>query len=403
MIAFFIENQGTAQSVGGAIDIAAQHLHRIAAALRGYGAGCALQDGIDGRLLQDAHGALRLGHGAKGEIIVIHGSTLPSIVCRETGVGTGRKKSIALGGPAICGVQDEFWIRSFMEFCRREKIAVDFITRHHYTTEFPENVGHYGYAALLDPKEGFANLQTTRNIVDSFEEYRGLEIHITEFNTSYVPNCPLHDTNQNAAYLALQLSRLGDMNESYSYWTFGDIFEEYGVPFTPFHGGFGLVANGRIPKPTFWTFKFFRDLEGKCVHKSDDMVVLQKEDGSFCGAAWNWSRTRTGKELEIGLRVPADKEEYVLITKIVDEETCNPLRLWHDLGEPSSLSEKQKKLLREAANPLITSSRVCPDSRNAEIKLNIREHGMVYFELAPVVTKSDRGYDYRRVMQYDVQ
>lgn len=143
-----------------------------------------------------------------------------------------------------------------MEFCRREKIAVDFITRHHYTTEFPENVGHYGYAALLDPKEGFANLQTTRNIVDSFEEYRGLEIHITEFNTSYVPNCPLHDTNQNAAYLALQLSRLGDMNESYSYWTFGDIFEEYGVPFTPFHGGFGLVANGRIPKPTFWTFKF---------------------------------------------------------------------------------------------------------------------------------------------------
>ena len=130
-----------------------------------------------------------------------------------------------VGGPAICGVQDEFWIRSFMEFCRREKIAVDFITRHHYTTEFPENVGHYGYAALLDPKEGFANLQTTRNIVDSFEEYRGLEIHITEFNTSYVPNCPLHDTNQNAVYLALTLSRLGEMNESYPQWPFGSIIE----------------------------------------------------------------------------------------------------------------------------------------------------------------------------------
>src|SRR5699024_3056451 len=95
--------------VGGAIDIAAQHLHRIAAALRGYGAGCALQDGIDGRLLQDAHGALRLGHGAKGEIIVIHGSTLPSIVCRETGVGTGRKKSTALGGAAIAIFKDLFY------------------------------------------------------------------------------------------------------------------------------------------------------------------------------------------------------------------------------------------------------------------------------------------------------
>ena len=39
-----------------------------------------------------------------------------------------------------------------------------------------------------------------------------------------------------------------------SYWTFGDVFEEMGVPFTPFHGGFGLVANGCITKPTFWTF-----------------------------------------------------------------------------------------------------------------------------------------------------
>lgn len=90
-----------------------------------------------------------------------------------------------------------------------------------------------------------------------------MEIHITEFNTSYIPNCPLHDTNQNAAYMAQQLSRLGDVNESYSYWTFGDIFEEQGVPFTPFHGGFGLVANGCIPKPTFWTFKFYKDLCGE--------------------------------------------------------------------------------------------------------------------------------------------
>ena len=306
-----------------------------------------------------------------------------------------------VGGPAICGVQDELWIRSFMEFCRREKIAVDFVTRHHYTTELPETVGHYGYAALLDPEEGLANLQSTRDIIDSYEEYKGLEIHITEFNTSYIPNCPLHDTNQNAAYLAQQLSRLGDVNESYSYWTFGDIFEERGVPFTPFHGGFGLVANGCIPKPTFWTFKFFKDLEGKCVHKSDDMVVLQKEDGSICGTAWNSTRERTGVELEIRFCIPADAEEYVLITKMVDEETCNPLRLWHDLGEPSSLSEKQKKLLREAAKPLIYSKRVRADGSKAEIKLNIREYGVVYFELAPVAKKSDRGYDYCRVMQYE--
>ena len=122
-----------------------------------------------------------------------------------------------VGGPAICGVEDELWIREFLNYCRKEKLMPDFITRHHYTTEFPKPEGHYGYAALSDAEQGFDNLRSTRDSIDSFEEYRGLEIHITEFNTSYIPNCPLHDTNQNAAYIAQQLSRLGDVNESYSY------------------------------------------------------------------------------------------------------------------------------------------------------------------------------------------
>ena len=136
----------------------------------------------------------------------------------------------------------------------------------------PEKDGHYGYAKLREPEEGFANLQTTRDIVDSFEEFKGMEIHITEFNTSYIPNCPLHDTNRNAAYIARQLSRLGDVNESYSYWTFGDIFEELGVPFTPFHGGFGLVANGGIPKPTFWTCLLYTSMP-----QAETMEALKKE------------------------------------------------------------------------------------------------------------------------------
>lgn len=306
-----------------------------------------------------------------------------------------------VGGPAVCGVKDELWIRSFLEFCRRERLSPDFITRHHYTTDFPQEEGHYGYAKLMDAELGFENLQSTRNIVDSFEEYRGLEIHITEFNTSYIPNCPLHDTNRNAAYIAHQLSRLGDMNESYSYWTFGDIFEERGVPFTPFHGGFGMVANGCIPKPTFWAFRFFKDLEGKCIHRSDDMVFLKKEDGSYCGVAWNTGSIRSGQELELGVTFKADSAEYVLIMKIVDEDTCNPLRLWHDMGEPASLTEKQKKLLREEARPFICSRRVKAEEGSLEIMMDIKENGVVYFELMPVETRKDRGYDYNRVIQGD--
>lgn len=305
-----------------------------------------------------------------------------------------------VGGPAICGVEDELWIRSFLEFCRKEKIAPDFVTRHHYTTDVPQRDGHYGYVNLADAEAGLATLKTTRDIIDSFEEYNGLEIHITEFNTSYIPNAPLHDTNQNAAYIALLLSRLGDVNESYSYWTFGDIFEEQGVPFTPFHGGFGLVANGGIPKPTFWTFQFFKELAGRCVHRTEDSVVLRKDDGSYCGVVWNCSRTRTGRELDLSFKLPVDKEgEYSLITRTVDEDTCNPLRLWHDMGEPSSLSEEQKKLLKESARPFVSSRRLSQTDGKIDVSLPVKEHGVIYFELQSIKGKSDRGYNYDRVMQ----
>lgn len=301
-----------------------------------------------------------------------------------------------VGGPAICGVRDEEWIREFMQFCRSERLDIDFVTRHHYTTEFPEPDGHYGYAKLMKPEDGFANLQTTRDIIDSFDEYKGLPIHITEFNTSYIPNCPIHDTNLNAAYLAQQLSRLGDVNESYSYWTFGDIFEEQGVPFAPFHGGFGMVANGCIPKPTFYAFKFFKDLKGECVHKDDKSVILKGKDG-YKAVLWNICTKGEDKTEDFEITLPASGE-YSVIVKTVDEATCNPLKLWHDMGEPQSLTKAQTKLLRESAKPLVTSQRLAADKK-ATLSLSLSRNALVYVEINKSSLTPDRGFDYIRATQ----
>ena len=154
--------------------------------------------------------------------------------------------------------------------------------------------GHYGYPKLSDRKPALATLQASRDIVDSFAEFRGLPIHVTEFNTSYSPTTPLHDTNLNAAYIAHQLSRLGDCNESYSYWTFGDVFEESGVPFTPFLRRLRPGGRPLHPKPTFWTFAFFKKLQGTCVHRSQQAVVVRGADGRYRGVAWNTRYLRVG-------------------------------------------------------------------------------------------------------------
>lgn len=307
-----------------------------------------------------------------------------------------------VGGPAICGVDDENWIRSFMTFCQQEEIPVDFITRHHYTTELPEYSGHYGYAKLSEAEFGFCNLQTTRDIVDSFPEYKGIQIHITEFNTSYIPNCPLHDTNRNAAFIAEQLSRLGDMNESYSYWTFGDIFEEHGVPFTPFHGGFGMVANRCIPKPTFWTFKFYKELKkagDRCVFKDEHCVIVKnKHDQGYTGILWNKTMENEGDTLNLSFSFPMSAGFAVgsLTKHIVDENTCNPLKAWHNMGEPSSLTDKQEKYLKEVATPSVEVDSVDINNQIAKVSFHVEKNGVVFFELTPIIPTPDRGYDYFR-------
>lgn len=307
-----------------------------------------------------------------------------------------------VGGPAVCGGSDEVWIKAFMEYCHENKIPVDFVTRHHYTTEIPDDVGHYGYPELMQAEDGFANLKTTRDIIDSYPEYAGLEIHITEFNTSYIPNAPIHDTNQNAAFLAQQLSRLGELNESYSYWTFGDVFEERGVPFTPFHGGFGLVANGCIPKPTFWTFVFFKKLkekEGTCVYKDDNTVIMHLTDGSYRGVAWNMTNRRAGYDYELTLEIP-EATEGCLLTRTVDEDCCNPLKVWHDMGEPAYPTEEENALFRTAASPLTKTSHVLAKNGRTRVAMTVRENGVVYFEWKSNAIHSDEGYSYERTMQY---
>ncbi len=306
-----------------------------------------------------------------------------------------------VGGPAICGVKDAEWIKGFLDFCKKEGIHPDRITRHHYTVEFPERIGHYDYSKLEDSKMRFENLQSTRDIVDSYEEFKGLPIHLTEFSTSYTPRGVIHDTNINAAYLARQLAGLGDVNEAYSYWTFGDVFEEQGVQNSLFHGGFGMVASGNIPKPTFWTFYFFKQLKlfsENCVYRDDNAVIV-KGDKGYAGILWNIDEEDTVKEIALDLRFEdAQENEYTLVTKTVDETCCNPLKLWHDLGEPAYPNKEETELIKSAAWPLVASS-VVKDS-DASISVPVKTNGVVYFTLTKRHFTPDRGYDYDKVVSF---
>ncbi len=298
--------------------------------------------------------------------------------------------SIKVGGPAICGGDgSQQWIEDFLIFCRDRQLPLDFVSRHAYMGQTPERIGRYMYHEMCAVEYTYNEMKQTREIIDSFPEYRGMDMHITEFNTSYNPLCPIHDTNLNAAYIAGLLACLGDVAASYSYWTFGDVFEECGVPTRPFHGGFGMVANGSIPKPTLWTFAFFNRLKSKPVFRNEHAVVVRNEDGSFEGVCWNISR-EDRDSLEVALNLP-DAEPYTLLTSTVDEECCNPLKIWHEMGEPSSLTQDELNFLKTSAHPL-NRSQIVKGASSATIELG--RNAVVHFILRPYRPSPEHGYDY---------
>lgn len=304
-----------------------------------------------------------------------------------------------VGGPAICGVDDIRWLKGFLDMVSDRKLPLDFVSRHHYTSYNPNPSGHYGYIELHEPQDAFRWLERSRDIVDSYPEFKDKEIFITEFNTSYIPNATIHDTTLNAAYVAHMLSRLGDKHESYSYWTFGDIFEEWGVPFTPFHGGFGLVADGCIPKPTFWTFAFYSRLTGRGIMKNDDGVLTRCDDGSIAGVLQNpdLHGEKKSKTVEIELDGLADGE-YFLLSEIVNDRFGNPLKTWHEMGEPASLNDGQKTLLRKIATPGSETSNITVTGGRATLKFGLEPNEVRYVNLLPVKRTNDRGYDYERTI-----
>ena len=94
----------------------------------------------------------------------------------------------------------------------------------------------------------------------------------------------------------------------------------------------------------------------------------------------------------------AEGEEYCLVQQLVDEAVCNPLKVWHDLGEPASLSAEQKELLQSCARPQITTRRLRAEGGIVTVPVRLGRNAVAALELRPVRTCSDRGYDYERAV-----
>lgn len=263
------------------------------------------------------------------------------------------------------------WIYEFLDFCTKKKVPVDFLSTHLYPTDnaFGANGKCVGISRHADAT--CEDLKKLQEII-SESAYPEAELHITEWSHSPGSRDFIHDTTYAAVYIVRAYLQSVGLADSMSYWTFSDIFEEGGAGIGAFHGGFGMVNEQGIHKPTFHAFRMMNRLGNQILLSTARGILTEgKESNSVTGIFFHYPDEMNGKGIgsedtyDGTLRLSGIGEKLNIrheiegltpgaqyAVEVLDMEHGNVLKMWHAMGEPLNITLRQEELLKKEADSL---------------------------------------------------
>lgn len=302
-----------------------------------------------------------------------------------------------VGGPATAGAA---WVPETIAFCEENKVPIDFISTHTYGVKHGY-LDEFGTSGTILNKDEFSVsgdiLNSRKQISNSAKP--NLELHYTEWSSSYTPADPIHDSYHSAAFILQKIKQVGNAANSMSYWVFTDIFEEAGPRFTPFHGGFGLLNTQGIKKPAYFSYYLMNKLGETELQNTDKSSWASKnEKGDVQLLFWNFTNTHPGDKVlnqtyyvqdlpakEKGIvKIELDNLEqgnYELEIYKVGYKVHDVYADYSEMNKPKQLSKEQVKILKEKNKDcLISKEKVTIDSkRKYKATYKIRENDVVLF------------------------
>lgn len=268
-----------------------------------------------------------------------------------------------VGGPATAGCG---WISEFLTYCKENEVPADFVSTHAYNVH--GDLDEFGKKQLIMDKSPNSVINGVEYVDKKMKELKrnNLELHFTEWSSSYSPADAIHDTYQNASYVLNTLKNVEGITNSMSYWVFTDIFEEPGVPMTPFHGGFGLMNLQGIKKPTYYVYHYLNQLGKTELLNSDSSSWVCKEGNNIQMLLWDFSYPDQGKEYnQVYFRrnLPSIEKENITIEikNLVDGrynleifrtgyKHNDPFTAYYEMGLPSQITRQQVQELKEMSS-----------------------------------------------------
>jgi xylan 1,4-beta-xylosidase len=194
-----------------------------------------------------------------------------------------------VGGPASASAYK--FEEELLAYCAAKRVPIDFISTHSYGVKegYVDETGHKGTVLDADPAAVRSRMVHSRELIRA-SKLPNLELHFTEWSSSYTPTDYIHDQYHQASFILDKVKGAQESVNSMSYWVFTDIFEEMGPRMTPFHGGFGLLNYQSIEKPAFFAFQFLNRLgKTELVNADPASWVTKDADGGVQALFWDFT------------------------------------------------------------------------------------------------------------------
>jgi xylan 1,4-beta-xylosidase len=253
---------------------------------------------------------------------------------------------LRVGGPSTAQAA---WVGDMIAHATQNHVPIDFVSTHVYGNDVASDVFHDNRA--IPPHQMVC--PAVHKVHDEIAHSARPTIPLiwSEFNASYGNQQEVTDSIYMGPWMADTISHCDGLTQMMSYWTFSDVFEEQGVAKTPFYGGFGLVAEGGIPKPAFEDFELLHELgDVRLPEHSDDVLVTRRKDGTLVVAAWNLVEPGSpgmAKTIQLDLKGVAANARGTIHR--VDANHGDTLAAWKKLGSPRYPTRAQIEELRKYA------------------------------------------------------
>jgi len=286
---------------------------------------------------------------------------------------------LRVGGPATAQAA---WADSFLAHCKDKNVPVDFVSTHVYGNDRAEDVFGTHEVIPRDRMVCRAVKKVHEEIIAS--AFPNLPLIWSEFNADYSNQTQVTDSAYMGPWMADTIRQCDGLTEMMSYWDFSDVFEEQGVVKKPFYGGFGLLAENGIPKPSFNAFVLLHRLgDARIDVDSDSVLVTKRKDGTLVLAVWGKltppeEKAAGGEEVRLNFRGLTGGHSAKITT--IDGQHGSPLPAYEKMGSPAFLTSAQVAQLRLAAKLPAAQSVAL---RDGHLAITVPPRGLVIAEIKP--------------------